>query len=107
MEHRLLDTVENTYYLNHTAQQTICFAGNTLIPIVQNFDGGNFDEGNFDEYRLFKYLKENILMDDHCLSPYICKRFIVFKQFDRLNFDCLARRCQKCQNPPSKFCTIW
>ena len=39
----------------------------------------NFDVGKFDGYRLFKYLMENILTDGHCLSPYTCKRCIVFK----------------------------
>ena len=46
---------------------------------------------------------ENILTDGHCLSPYTCKRCIVFKQFDGLNFDGLAGKHQKrqifpCQN---------
>ena len=54
--------------------------------------------GNFDGYSLFKYLTENILTDRHCLSPYTCKRCIVFKQFDRLNFDGSAGKCQKRQN---------
>ena len=54
----------------------------------------NFDEENFDRYQLFKYLTENILMDGHCLSLYICKRCIIFKQFDGLNFDGLAGKRQ-------------
>ena len=62
----------------------------------------NFDWGNFDEYKLFTYLTEKKLMDVHCLLSYTCKRCIVFKQFDRLNFDGLARRRQKCQNSPIK-----
>ena len=63
--------------------------------------------GNFDGYSLFKYLTGNILMDGHCLSPYTHKRCIVFKQFDGLNFDGLARKRQRHQNfPPSNFCTI-
>ena len=37
---------------------------------------------------------ENILMDGHCLSLYTCKCCIVFKQFDKLNFDGLAGKCQ-------------
>ena len=39
-------------------------------------------------------------MDDHCLSLYTCKRCIVFKQFEGLNFDSLAGKCQNfpCQN---------
>ena len=37
---------------------------------------------NFDGYWLFNYLPENILTDGHCLSPYTCKRCIVFKQSD-------------------------
>ena len=41
---------------------------------------------------------ENILTDGHCLSPYTCKHYTVFKQFDGLNFDCLAGKCQKHQN---------
>ena len=41
---------------------------------------------------------ENILTDGYCLLPYTCKRCTVFKQFDRLNFDGLAQKCQKCQN---------
>ena len=41
---------------------------------------------------------ENILTDGHCLSPYTCKRYTVFKQFDGLNFDCLAGKHQKHQN---------
>ena len=50
---------------------------------------------------------ENIFMDGHCLSPYTCKRCIIFKQFDGLNFDGLAGKRQKCQNfTPSKFCAI-
>ena len=62
---------------------------------------------NFDGYWLFKYLTENILTDGDCLSPYTCKRPIVFKQFDGLNFDGLAGKHQKCQNfPPSKVCVI-
>ena len=55
---------------------------------------------NFDGYRLFKYLMENILTDGHCLSPYTCKCCIDYKQFDGLNFDGLAGKRQKCQNPP-------
>ena len=39
-------------------------------------------------------LPENILMDSHCLSPCTCKRYIVYKQFDGLNFDSLARKHQ-------------
>ena len=54
--------------------------------------------GNFDGYWVFKYLTENILTDAHCLSPYISKRCVVFKQFDGLNFDSLARKHQKRQN---------
>ena len=50
---------------------------------------------------------ENILTDSHCLSPYICKCCIVFKQFDGLNFDGLAGKHQKRQNfPLSKFGAI-
>ena len=46
----------------------------------------------------------NILTDGYCLSPYTCKCCIVFKQFDRLNFDGLAGKHQKRQNfPLSKF----
>ena len=67
--------------------------------IAQNFNGGNFDG-----YWLFKYLTENILTDDHCLSPYTYKHCIVFKQYDRLNFDSLAGKHQKRQKfPQSKF----
>ena len=44
------------------------------------------------------YLTKNILTDNYCLSPYTCKRCIVFKQFDGLNFDSLAVKCQKRQN---------
>ena len=80
---------------------------NPLYRIAQNFDGGHFDG-----FRLFKYLMENMLTDDHCLSPYNCKFCIVFKQFDRLNFDGLAGKRQKCQNFPHQnfalygsFCT--
>ena len=54
--------------------------------------------GNFDGYRPFKHLTKNILKDGHCLSPYICKCCIGFKQFDRLNFDGLAGKRQKRQN---------
>ena len=50
--------------------------------------------GNFDRYQLFKYLIENILTDGHCLSPYTCKRCIVFKQLDGLNFDSSAGKHQ-------------
>ena len=46
---------------------------------------------------------ENILSDGHYLSPYTCKRCIVFKQFSGLNFDSLAG---KCRNSPAKFCAI-
>ena len=55
------------------------------------------------------YLMENILMDGHCFSPYTCKCCIVFKQRNGLNFDSLAGKCQKRQNPPppSPFCAIW
>ena len=60
--------------------------------------------GNFDGYRLFKYLMENISTDGHCLSPYTCKCCIIVKQFDRLNFDGLAGKRQKCQSfPHQKF----
>ena len=46
-------------------------------------------------------------MDGPCLSLYTCKRCIVFKQFDGLNFDGLAGKHQKYQNfSPSKFCAI-
>ena len=58
------------------------------------------------EYDL-KYLMENILTDGHCFSPYTCKRCIVHKQFDWLNFDGLVGKHQKCQKfPPSKFYAI-
>ena len=43
---------------------------------------------------------ENILTDRHCLSPYTCKRCIVFKQFNGLNFDGPAGKRQKRQNFP-------
>ena len=46
----------------------------------------------------FKYSMENILTDGPCLSPYTCKRCIVFKKFDGLNFDGLAGKHQKHQN---------
>ena len=47
---------------------------------------------------ILKHLTENILLDGHCgLSPYTCKRCIVFKQFDQLNFDGLAGKRQKHQ----------
>ena len=50
---------------------------------------------------------ENILTDGPCLSPYTCKRCIVFKQFDGLNFDGVAGKHQKRQKfLPSKFYTI-
>ena len=39
-------------------------------------------------------------MDGHCLSPYTCKHCVAFKQFDGLNFDDLAGKCQKRQNFP-------
>ena len=46
-------------------------------------------------------------MDGHCLSPYTCKRCIVFKQFDGLNFDGLAGKPSKTSKLPlSKFCAI-
>ena len=45
---------------------------------------------------------ENILTDGHCLSPYTCKRCIVFKQFDGLNFDGLVGKHQKHQISPVK-----
>ena len=45
----------------------------------------------------FKYLTEDILTDGHCLSPCICKYCNGFKIFDRLNFDGLARKRQKCE----------
>ena len=68
-----------------------------LYHIEQNSDGGKIHG-----YWVFKYLMENILTDAHCLSPYISKRCIVFKQFDSL-----AVKYQKHQNfLPSKFCTI-
>ena len=50
---------------------------------------------NFDGYWLFKYLTENVLTDGHCLSPYTFKCYIVFKEFDGLNFDGLAGKHQK------------
>ena len=58
--------------------------------------------GNFDRYQLFKYLTGNVLTDALCLSLYTCKRCIVFKQFDRLNFDGLVGKRQKRQFPPVK-----
>ena len=59
---------------------------------------------NFDGYWLVKYLTENILMDDHCLSPYTCKCCTILKQFGGLNFDGLAGKRQKHQNfPHQKF----
>ena len=49
----------------------------------------------------------NILMDRYRLSPYTCKCCTVLKQFDGLNCDGLAQKCQKRQNfPLSKFCAI-
>ena len=36
-------------------------------------------------------------MDGHCLSPYTCKRCIVFKQFDGL-----AGKCQNIKTSPVK-----
>ena len=46
-------------------------------------------------------------MDGNYLSLYTCKCYIVLKQFDGLNFDGLAGKCQKHQNfSPSKFCAI-
>ena len=66
-----------------------------IYRIVEIFDGGNFDG-----FWLFKYLMENILMDDDCLSPYTLKHCTVFKQFDGLNFDGQAGKCQKRQNSP-------
>ena len=50
----------------------------------------------------FKYLTEDILTDGHCLSPCICKYCNGFKNFDRLNFDGLARKRQKCEIFPIK-----
>ena len=58
--------------------------------------------GNFDGYQLFKYLTENILTGALCLSLYTCKRCIVFKQFDGLNFDGLVGKHQKRQFAPVK-----
>ena len=53
-------------------------------------------------------MTENILTDGHLLSAYTCKCCIVLKQFDGLNYDGLAGKCQKRQNfPLSKFCAIW
>ena len=47
-------------------------------------------------------------MDGHCLSPYTCKRCITVKQFDGLNFDGLAGKCQKRQNSALRYCkTEW
>ena len=66
-----------------------------------------FWRGEFWRIQLLKCLTENILMDSCHLSPYTCKHYTVFKQFDELNFDGLAQKHQKRQNfPPSKFCTI-
>ena len=45
---------------------------------------------------------ENILMDGHCLSPYTCKCYTVFKQLNGLNFDGLAGKRQKRQIPTVK-----
>ena len=51
---------------------------------------------------ILQIFDENILTDGYCLSPYTCKRCTILKQFDRLNCDGLARKCQKHQNfPPS------
>ena len=58
--------------------------------------------GNFDGYWLFKYFSENILTDGHYLSPYTCKCCIVFKQFDKLNFDGLAGSVQNVEISPIK-----
>ena len=43
---------------------------------------------------------KNVLMNGHCLSLYIRKCCIVFIQFDKLNFDSLAGRHQRCQSFP-------
>ena len=68
---------------------------------------------NCDEGKFWRMLTSNIYgtyFDGWSLSftihLYTCKHCIVFKQFDRLTFDNLAGKCQKCQNfPSSKFCT--
>ena len=66
--------------------------------MAQNFDWGE----TLTDTDSSKYLMENILTDGHCLSPYTCKRCIVFKQFDGLNFDGLDGKRQKCQNFPNQ-----
>ena len=45
---------------------------------------------------------ENILINGPCLSPYTCKCYIVFKQFDGLKFDAPAGKRQKFQISPIK-----
>ena len=85
-----------TIYGNKTSatsifQTDIKFSQNIKYCIAQNFDRGILTD---------TYLTENILTDGHCLSPYTCKRCIVFKQFDELNFDGLAGKRQRCQGFP-------
>ena len=62
---------------------------------MQNFDGEILTDTDSS-----KYLTETILTDGYRLSPYTCKRCTVLKQFDRLNFGNLVRKCQKRQNFP-------
>ena len=85
-----------SYTLKIPGQLSLFESAGMHTPYSINFVTG----GNFNGYCLFKYLTENILTDSHCLSQYNCKRCIVFKQFDRLNFYALAGKCQKRQNFP-------
>ena len=41
-------------------------------------------------------------MEGHCLSPYTCKRCIVLKLFDGLNFDRLAESVKNVKISPTK-----
>ena len=45
--------------------------------------------------------REIILTDGHCLSSYIHKHCVVYRQIDGLNFNGLAGKCQTSQNPPT------
>ena len=59
-----------------------------------------FWPGNFWQILTLQICDRKYLTDGHCLSPYTCTCCIVFKQFDRLNFDGLAEKHQKHQISP-------
>ena len=78
--------ISDSTYIAMKSKQSYC--------ITQNFEWGEILTDS-DSYNIW----QNILTDVYCLSPYICKRCIVFKQFYGLNFDGLAGKHQNVKPP--------